>query len=266
MTTLSDAERAELLEAACAAADAAGALIREAFARPRAGYERKGAVDLVTETDTAAEACIRDVLAATGVPVLGEEGGLEGEEGALLWIVDPIDGTTNFAHRVPHLAVSIGLAVDGTPTLGVVDNPVLRERVATDGRVATCDGRVLPMLEARVLDEALLGTGFPYDRRTNPDNNVDLFEGFMKRCQGVRRFGAAALDLASVALGRLDGFWEPRLKPWDVCAGVALVRAVGGTVCDYGGGEHRLDAASLIAAHPELAAEMVLTITRIRTG
>lgn len=266
MTTLTDAERAELLDAACAAADAAGALIREAFASPRAGYERKGAVDLVTETDTAAEAEVRRVLVSTGVPVLGEEGGLEGEEGALLWIVDPIDGTTNFAHRVPHLAVSIGLTLLGVPTLGVVDNPVLGERVATDGRTATCNGSVLAPLAPRALDEALLGTGFPYDRRTNPDNNVDLFEGFMRRCQGVRRFGAAALDMASVALGRLDGFWEPRLKPWDVCAGVALVRAVGGAVYDYEGRQHRLEATSLVAAHPALAAEMVRAISEVRAG
>lgn len=247
----------ELLALACSAAEQAAERIREAFASPRT-FANKGAVDLVTETDLAAEAIVREVLTAgSPYPVLGEEGGGAALDGGPVWVVDPIDGTTNFVHRLPHFAVSIGLSGAGAPAVGVVLDVMRREAFRTDGQRAWCNDTPLAALACVPMDRALLATGFPYDRRTNDDDNTRQWRAFMKRCQGVRRCGAAALDLAWVAAGRLDGFWEAQLKPWDVAAGVHLVRAVGGTVSTYDGAPHTLDAPTLVSAHGALHREML---------
>ncbi|MCB9521293.1 MAG: inositol monophosphatase [Myxococcales bacterium] len=264
--TLRSVERSELAREAVAAARAGGEVARRGFAAAKSAAHHKGAVDLVTETDLAVEALIRERLTATtGLPVVGEERGRSGAEGGATWIVDPIDGTTNFAHRHPHFAVSIGL-VDAAdePVLGVVYAPFADELFWTDGDGAWLGDAALAPIRPVRLSESLLATGFPYDRQTNPDNNTDLATAFLMRTHGVRRMGAAALDLAWVAAGRIDGFWEPRLKPWDVAAGVALVRAVGGEVVDYRGERHRIDAPSLVAAHGALLAEMLDVVREVR--
>lgn len=269
---MTENERTELARIAVDAAKAAGPICRDAFARPPEEVTKKGAVDLVTETDLAVEAYLRErLIAETGFGLLGEEGGKsEGEGGAPVWIVDPIDGTTNFAHRVPHFAVSIGLwrcDESGQPTqavLGAMLSPIVDELFWCDGEQAWLNDAVLPRLEPTPLDVALLASGFPYDRRTNDDDNTALWRAFLKRCQGCRRFGAAALDLAWVAAGRLDGFWEARLKPWDVAAGVALVQCVGGVTTDYSGAAYTLDAPGIVAAHPDLARSMVEVIAATR--
>jgi myo-inositol-1(or 4)-monophosphatase len=263
---LSQTEIRELIVVAERAARAGGEVVLAAWDQPRA-YRHKGSVDLVTETDLASEVAIREVLRETGLAILGEEGGAEGgsdETKGVMWIVDPIDGTTNFAHRVPHVGVSIGLAVDNEPVAGVLLDPPKNELfIAVDG-VSTLNGRVLPRLEFVPMRDALLTTGYPYDRFTNPDNNTDLTEAFVMRTQCIRRFGAASLDLAWVAAGRLDGYWERGLKPWDVAAGLALLHGVGGEARDYRGERYTMGEPSLVAGHPEMVWAMLAVIAEVR--
>lgn len=261
------AQAVELAALARHTAELAGRLAARAFAAPRTVARHKGAVDLVTETDLAVEALIRQRLSdATGFGFLGEEDGRTGPADGPVWIVDPIDGTTNFSHRVPHFAVSIGLwSTDAAgspdqPLVGCVVSPVAGETFWCDDRVARLGDTPLPPLEPKPLAACLMATGFPYDRQTNPDNNVDLLEAFMKRCRGVRRFGAAALDVAWLAAGRVDGFWEPRLKPWDLAAGLAVLSRVGGATADFLGAPHRLDSPSVVAAHPAILTQMLEVI------
>jgi len=256
------------------AARRAGRLIRDAWETSRATSEvtSKGAVDLVTDTDEAAEVCVREILAETGIPVWGEEAGLSvGEEAAHeaheaseegpMWIVDPIDGTTNFSQRIPHFAVSIGLWWRGRARLGVVFDPVLNECFSAVGGVAWLNDRRLPKIRPPALDEAVLSTGFPYGRRVDPDNNLREFNALLLKTRSVQHTGSAALNMAYVAAGRLDGFWEADLKPWDLCAGIALVEGVGGVVTTRDGAPYWFGARMVVAAgaplHEVLRAELV---------
>ncbi|MBE0617693.1 MAG: inositol monophosphatase [Proteobacteria bacterium] len=225
-----------LLAVAVEAARAAGRIQRERFRTPFA-VRRKGAVDLVTEVDLACEEAIREVLArlAPGTAVLGEEAGATGT-GADRWIVDPLDGTTNYAHGFPVFCTSIAWEEGGAVRLGAIYDP-LRDELFTveQGSGARLDGEPVRTSATAELGDALLATGFPYDRGTRP-RNYEEFREFTQRTQGVRRGGSAALDLAYVACGRLDGFWEPGLQPWDLAAGCLLVCEAGGAVTGYGGG------------------------------
>lgn len=248
------------------AARQGGEVAAKAFTTPASSIQHKGTVDLVTETDLAVEALLRRrLIDETGFALLGEEDGREGPTTGPMWIVDPIDGTTNFAHRVPHFAISIGLwSDDDRPLLGLVYNPVVGEMFWSDGSRAYLNDTPLPALQPTPLGTALLASGFPYDRQTNDDDNTDLWRAFLKRCQGCRRFGAAALDLAWVAAGRVDGFWEARLKPWDVAGGRAILDAVGASTLNYAGAPHALSDAGIIAAHPDLCREMHTVIAALR--
>ena len=262
-------ERRELVEIAVEAVQEGGRLIREAFARPRGGEVQKGAIDLVTETDGAVEALLRQRLVArTGFAFLGEEEGASGavQEGGYVWIVDPIDGTTNFAHRVPYLATSVGLWGPEGAIVGVIYNPVFDELFVSDGRTARLGDAALPQLAYQPLERSLLVTGFPYDRQTNPDNNVMECHALLMRTRGVRRLGAAALDMAWLAAGRFDGFWEPTLQPWDVVAGLALLSAVGGVATNYSGDPWTLEHRTLIAGHPQRVAELRSILAELRQG
>lgn len=224
----------ELARLALDAATEAGALVHRA-ARLRPVAEHKGAVDLVTEWDRRSEALLRERLAPTRIPVVGEEeGGERAEHGPTFW-VDPIDGTTNFVHGHPFYCVSIGLAVDGDPVLGVVVAPALHATwvglVPEDAPPeALRDGDACGVSGTARIEDALLATGFPYDRKTSPDNNFDTFVAIKRRCQAIRRCGSAALDLCLVADGTYDGYWERKLNAWDLAGGAAVVRAAGGRV------------------------------------
>ncbi len=220
----------------------AGALLRYYFERPRTSGHKQTRIDLVTEADRASEQLIVEALqrAFPGHHIVGEEGGgygLAAEETPYHWYVDPLDGTTNFAHRFPVFAVSLALVeAGGEPLLGVVYDP-MRDEVfkARRGHGATLNGRPLHVSEVKDLAEALVVTGFPYNRWTAEDNNVATFGHFVRRVQGVRRVGAAALDLCWVAAGRFDVYWERGLQPWDGQAGMLCVLEAGGTVTDYDG-------------------------------
>lgn len=192
----------------------------------------KGAVDLVTEVDLASEAAIRAALERDmpGVPVLAEEGGGAWNTGTR-WLVDPLDGTTNFVHGFPWYCVSIALEVDGRLVAACIFDPVRGQSwTAGRGLGAFCDGEPVRVSTTSRLDQSLLATGFPYDRRQRARYYTSFVAAFMERAQGMRRAGSAAMDLVMLAAGRVDGYWELGLKPWDVAAGVLLVEEAGGRV------------------------------------
>ena len=232
------------------AARAAGAVLAAHGTPERVRH--KGAVDLVTEVDLACERAVREVLArhTPEVPVLGEEG--EAVDAATRWVVDPLDGTTNFVHGFPFYAVSVALEVDGESRVGVVLDGV-RGRLysAERGTGAWCDGARLRVSETRGLGQALVGTGFPYDRQ-QPGRAAFYTRrvtAVLGRAQGVRRAGAAALDLAMLASGALDAFWEFDLHRWDVAAGRLLVTEAGGRFTGHDGGEPDADRPSPLASN-----------------
>ncbi|MGB0591398.1 MAG: inositol monophosphatase family protein [Myxococcota bacterium] len=231
---------------------AAGDLLLSYFGRLE-HIERKGAVDLVTEADKAAEALIADAVAEAFPEdgFLGEEGGLSGaEEARWSWVVDPLDGTTNFVHRVPHFAVSIGLLFEGAPYAGVVRHICRHETYhAVRGEGAWCGERRLEVTSRRVLSDCLLATGFGYDRAQRADELLAPVKRALEQGRGLRRMGSAALDLVDVAQGLYDGFWEDALNPWDVAAGVVLVQEAGGQVTAFGGRPMTIDGGSFIATN-----------------
>jgi len=218
------------------AASAAGlALLEKAHEGFHVDY--KAAVNLVTDADLAAEDCIVSAIRRSfpGHRVLAEESGAAAPSTSpCQWIIDPLDGTTNFAHGFPFYAVSIGLEYAGSCVLGVVLDPVRNELFTAElGRGAFLNGKRVRVSETEKLDQALLVTGFAYDIRDNPNNNLDHFTRLSLHAQGVRRTGSAALDLCYVAAGRFDGFWEVKLNPWDMAAGSVILREAGGLVTSF---------------------------------
>lgn len=251
------------LNAAVEAARLAGSYQRHRFTSPIT-IDLKGDKDLVTEVDRESERLIVELL-LNRFPdhtILAEEGIYPDTTSELRWIIDPLDGTTNYAHGFPWFCVSIGLESAGELVAGVVFNPVNDELfTATRGGGAFLNGRQLRVSNRSPLRDSLLGTGFPYDSATDPANNFDNFFAFQKAARGIRRAGAAALDLASVAAGRLDGFWELKLKPWDVAAGLLLVQEAGGSVTGFDGGPFEISSGNILASNGMIHREMVAMLT-----
>ena len=225
------------LEIATLAAQAGGAVLKSYVGNLRDIQEKGRSGDLVTEADKASEAEILAVL-ERHVPehrILTEESGELGDtNSSYLWAIDPLDGTTNFAHQYPFFSVSIGLLIEGVPQVGVIYDPFHDELFeAAKGLGATCNHRLISVSKIDNLAQSLLVTGFAYDRRETPDNNYAEFAYLTHLTQGVRRSGAASIDLAHTACGRLDGYWERGLSPWDMAAGIVLVEEAGGKVTAY---------------------------------
>jgi len=254
-SALTAAELDDLAATARLAAQAGGQALRAHLGQLHRIREKGRAGDLVTEADEAAEAAVLQVLSerTPGLAVLAEESGRRAGSGELEWCVDPLDGTTNYAHAFPFFATSVGLTWRGMPLLGALAAPALEQFLwAAPGRGAWCNDTAITVSGATRLADSLLATGFAYDRHTRLDNNYAEFAWFTHRSRGVRRPGAAALDLAYVAAGRLDGYWERGLSPWDLAAGVALVEEAGGVVCAYDGSRLELASGRLIACTPAL--------------
>ncbi len=252
----------ELADLACRAARRGGRVVRSGRAR-RA--ERKGAGDYVTEVDRASEAAVGRMLsrATPGIPVRGEEGGER------YWLVDPLDGTTNFLHGFPAVGVSVALVEAGRPVVGAVHAPFLGETyVAVRGRGARLRRRGQPPLPLRVSDrapgEAVVGTGFPFRRKEILPRYLRMFSAALGRFEDLRRPGAASLDLAWVAAGVFDGFFELALAPWDVAAGGLLVEEAGGVVTDWAGGPGYLSGD--ILAGPPAVHRALLELARSTEG
>lgn len=248
----------DLLECAIDAASSGGKALADRFEGER-HVEHKGAIDLVTDADRAAEAAALAAIRARfpDHAILAEE---EGASGAARWrwIVDPLDGTTNYAHRIPHVCTSVACELDGELVAAAIVDPLRNECFsAAKGRGAFLNGRRLHVTTTGELTQALLATGFPYSVHQRADEVLALFGAFLRRAQGLRRYGSAALDLAWVAAGRYDGFFEMELKPWDIAAGILIVREAGGVVTDLGGGPVDLTKGDILAANPALHPALV---------
>jgi len=258
---LSDRELQRLAAVACRAAEAGAEQLRSHFGQLERIREKGRAGDLVTEADVAAEQAVLAVLSAETpeLAVLAEESGRRSGQGsALEWCVDPLDGTTNYAHRYPFFGTSIGLTWQGAPLLGALAVPALDSLYwAAPGLGAWCNDQAIHVSDCQDLASSLLVTGFAYDRHTRLDNNYAEFAWFTHRSRGVRRGGAAAVDLAFVADGRLDGYWERGLSPWDLAAGLVLVEQAGGVICAYDGSTADLASGRVIACTPGLRQALI---------
>jgi myo-inositol-1(or 4)-monophosphatase len=253
--------------AAEAIAREAGALLKDFFSR-HIGFEYKGDVDLVTEADRSSEKLIIERLRAQfpDHDIMGEEGGRRETGSAFRWYVDPLDGTTNFAHSFPVFCVSMGLEHAGELVTGVIYDPTRDELFAAEkGSGAFLNGVRMQVSKTKHLSESLLATGFPsHKRHKNP--NIHFYHQITLRSHGVRRAGSASLDLANVASGRIDGFWEFNLNPWDTAAGVVLVREAGGMVTHYDGSPFTIDSRETFATNGLIHAELQALIEDIFAG
>jgi myo-inositol-1(or 4)-monophosphatase len=249
---------AKELKVALSAARQAGTVLRSGFGAEHA-ITYKGEVDLVTEADEEAERVIREELlgAFPTHGMLAEEGGGQAGEEDARWIVDPLDGTTNYAHALPVFAVSIALERAGEVVLGVVHDPMRDETfVAERGGGAILDGEPIRVSETAEPIQGLIATGLPYDRERMPEA-LELFGRFAALSRGMRRLGAAALDLCYVACGRLDGYYERDVWPWDVAAGSLILEEAGGKVTDYRGGALDLAGREVVASNGPLHPAMI---------
>ena len=245
------------------AAERAGAIIIDRWRRHGDVEAKSSAIDLVTEVDRECEAAIIEILAGAfpSHGFLAEESGARAG-GEYLWIIDPLDGTTNFAHGYPQVSVSIALRLENETILGLVHDPPRAETfVARRGGGASLNDRPLRVSAAKTLDVALLASGFPYDRRERADLYLSLFKAFMLRTHGIRRAGSAALDLCWVAAGRVDGFWELKLKPWDTAAGALIVEEAGGRMSDFAGQAFDPFGDQTLASNGALHQEMVAVLS-----
>ncbi len=252
--------RSSIKDTAIQAARAAGAILQE---RARLGFriEHKNAVNLVTDADRQAEQAIIERIreAHPEHQILAEEQGIVVQnDSPYKWVIDPLDGTTNFAHGFPAYCVSIGVEYQRSCILGVVFDPTRQELfVGERGSGAFLNDQPIRISQTASLNAALVVTGFGYDIRETSNNNLEQFARFALRAQGVRRMGAAALDLCYVASGRLDGYWELKLHPWDTAAGVVILEEAGGQVTDLQGNPFSIYGSGIVASNGQFHNEMV---------
>lgn len=252
-----------LLDVAVEAGKKAGSILLD-YTKSGFRIEHKNPINLVTDADHAAERCVIDYI-HTRFPTHGflaeEQGRIEQSPSPYLWIIDPLDGTTNFAHGFPTYCVSIGLEYRGRCILGVVFDPSRDDLfTAIEGCGAQLNGHPIHVSNANTLDNSLLVTGFAYDIRESPRNNLDHFAKFALKAQGIRRTGSAALDLCYVAAGRFDGFWEVKLNPWDMAAGSILVKEAGGRLTDFLGRDLSLYGQELVASNGHIHHAMLTVL------
>jgi myo-inositol-1(or 4)-monophosphatase len=255
------------LDIATEAALAGGGVLQACLGKLENIQEKGRPGDLVTEADKGAEAAILEVIRRhfPDHGILAEESGQLGQtDSEFLWAIDPLDGTTNYAHQYPFFATSIGLLIDGIPQVGVIYDPSRQELFrAAKGLGATCNRRPIQVSAATELSRSLLVTGFAYDRRDTPDNNYAEFCRLTHLTQGVRRGGSAAIDLAYVACGRLDGYWERGLSPWDIAAGAILVEEAGGRVTAYDQSPFMIRSGRILATNGSIHSELSQQLLQI---
>lgn len=256
------------LDIATEAALAGGAVLQSYWGKLES-IEEKGPGDLVTEADKAAEVAVLDVLTRhlPDHPILAEESGAIGESSAspFLWAIDPLDGTTNYTHQYPFSAVSVGLLIEGYPAVGAIFDPFHKELFrAAKGLGATLDRCSIRVSRTDKLANSLLVTGFAYDRQERIDNNYAEFCHLTHLTQGVRRGGAASIDLAYVACGRLDGYWERGLSPWDLAAGVVLVEEAGGRVTAYDEASFDIQSGRILATNGRIHTTLSQVLQQIK--
>ncbi len=260
---MSDAHLAAVRALAVDAARAGGAVLREGYGQVHS-VRFKGEIDLVTEIDVRAERTITELI-KTRFPshrILAEEGTIGGDDAAHRWVIDPLDGTTNYAHGLPVFCVSVGYELEGQVTVGVIYDPNRDELfVAIAGRGATMDDQPLAVSSTGDLRRALLTTGFPYDRARQP-TALAQFSALSQQAQAVRRIGSAALDLAWVAAGRFDAYWESVVKPWDVAAGALIAVEAGARVTGVDGTPFAVEGGHILASNPQLYDAVLEAVAR----
>lgn len=254
------------LEIATESVLAAGEVLEALYGKLNAIAEKGRPGDLVTEADQKAESVILEIIARNFPDhgILAEESGYLGNQNQnpYLWAIDPLDGTTNYAHGYPVACVSVGLMIEGIPQVGAIYNPFRRELFrAAKGLGATLNGNKIRVSEVATLNSSLLVSGFAYDRRETLDNNYAEFCHLTHLTQGVRRSGSAALDLTDVACGRLEGYWERGIKAWDVVAGVVILEEAGGKISAYDGSVLEIQSGRILATngliHTELSQSLI---------
>lgn len=256
MTIISEDSISTYLDTALLAARAGGAVLSHYWGKQLAIAQKSRSGDLVTQADKESEAEIIKVIQRhyPDHGIFAEESGKSNaQDHQYQWVIDPLDGTTNYAHGYPQAAVSIGLNINGIPSVGVVYNPMRNELwSAGKGLGATLNGTRIHVSDTEELKDSLLVTGFAYDRRETDDNNYAEFCYLTHLTQGVRRAGSASLDLCELAGGRLDGYWERGLQPWDLLAGVLIVREAGGFVTAYDGSEFNIETGRILATNGKI--------------
>lgn len=254
----------QVLKTAASAALQAGKVLLERYEKPHQ-VKYKGTIDLVTEADLASEEVILDLLNRDlpGIKILSEESysAYTGSTAEAMWIIDPLDGTTNFAHNFPWFSVSIAFHEMGGSRAGIIYNPMQDELFCTAlDAGAWLNNKPVKVSKVDLLSKGLMATGFPYDIKKRPDTVVAMLKEVITRSQGIRRPGAATLDLAYLACGRLDGFWEVGLKPWDTAAGYLLVEEAGGKVTSFSGSPFSAFVPELLASNTLLHKELVAVL------
>ncbi len=250
------------LSVAMAAARAGSDVITSA-GRGGRSVEFKGEVDPVTETDSASEDAVLGIIRAhrPDDQVLAEESGGAGWDSGRVWIVDPLDGTVNFLHGLPHVGVSVGLWIDGAPSVGVVADPYRGEVFhGVRGGGAFLNGRPIRVSPSADLSRSLIVTGFPYDRQQRAAEYSTTLGKVLARAQGIRRLGAATLDFCWVAAGRFEGYWEYGLGPWDAAAGMVILSEAGGRTTDFEGGSYILGSSTVLATNGHIHQDMIETL------
>jgi len=254
-----------MIDLAIDAAREAGRYLREHVGKVRTISTKDGEMrNLVSEIDRGSEAMIISRIRERYPEheILAEEGGTGGTNPEYRWVIDPLDGTTNYLHGIPVYCVTIGLEHHGVLTAGVVYDPTHDELfVAERGSGAYLNGSRIRVSGTGSLMESVLVTGFPYDVATNPDRAIERFIGFLKASRGVRRLGSAALDLCWVAMGRFDGFWEVNLHPWDIAGGIVIVEEAGGEVSDFSGRTVNIEGRQILASNRRLHTEMLSVLS-----
>jgi myo-inositol-1(or 4)-monophosphatase len=266
MTAFKPGELEAALDFAVTVAREAGEILMDLFRDPSGAVDYKGEIDLVTRADRESEKHIVQRLRAQmpKLGILAEEGTTVDEQLEKRWIIDPLDGTTNFAHRFPWFSISIALELRGEILAGLVFNPVLDEMfTAVKGQGAYLNGGPIRVSDTPSLDKSMLVTGFPYDIRENPWRHTDVFRAFVHTAQAVRRVGSAAIDLCYVACGRFDGFWEAKLKPWDTAAGSLVLTEAGGRLTDYQGEPYCIYLKQIVASNGLIHEQMLKVIDRV---
>ena len=249
----------EILNVAVEASLAASNSIMEAVSLPRVS-NFKGKTDLVTKTDIESERIIKSIIRSSfkDHSILAEETDNELTDSDYLWIIDPLDGTTNFVHGYPSFAVSIGVYWKNKPLVGMVlEMPNLKLYTAIKGEGAFCEGEKIESSDTKTLDVSLLVTGFGYDHENNWNTNMKLFKHFTDITQGVRRLGAASVDICHVACGKVDGFWEYDLKPWDTAAGILIAQESGCMITDIRGNDFRLESDNILITNRHIHDEFL---------
>jgi len=256
------------MKVAVDAARQAGGLLEDNWQKAKTIEIKTDIVDLVTNVDKASDALITGILRSRfpDHQIIAEESAVSGKPSVYRWYIDPIDGTTNFAHSFPHFAVSIGLMHESRMIVGVVFDPIKDELFcATRGNGATLNNHPIHVSPTPTLDQSLVLTGFPYDRRKRSEYYLRFYQAFMTRTQGVRRVGSASLDLCYVACGRADAFWEWRLHPWDTAAGSLIVEEAGGRMSSFTGQPFDITGEQTLASNGLLHQETLDVLREVLT-